>query len=71
MRFAAPEHITSITLSSGPLAVGTDGFVDLPDDVSQGDLQGLAANGFTLAPPSPAKPTKFTTSVETADAKTT
>jgi hypothetical protein len=70
MRFAAPDHITSITLSSGPIGVGTDGFVEVPDDASQGDLQGLITNGFMPAPVT-AKPIKAAPPVDTADAKNT
>ena len=46
MRFKAPEHVTEVHLSVGPVAV-VDGFLTLPDDASSGDLAGLSANGFT------------------------
>ena len=44
-RFAAPAHVSSVFLASGEYAVA-DGFVELPDAPSEGDLAGLAANGF-------------------------
>jgi hypothetical protein len=49
MKFKAPEHISSITLSTGPHAV-VDGVVEVSDDTNQGDLAGLGANGFTRLP---------------------
>lgn len=49
MRFAAPEHASDIMLSIGTIPV-VDGFADVPDDATEGDLGGLAVNGFTLAP---------------------
>ena len=49
MRYAAPSDVSGITLSTGPLTV-TDGFVEVPDDATAGDLGGLAVYGFTLAP---------------------
>jgi hypothetical protein len=45
MRFKAPADISGIDLSSGPVPV-MDGFVTIPDDANQGDLAGLAVNGF-------------------------
>ena len=45
MRYAAPADVGGINLSSGPLVV-TDGFVDVPDDATVGDLGGLATYGF-------------------------
>lgn len=48
MRFTAPADTTAAFLSSGPLAVES-GILTVPDDANQGDLAGLAANGFTLA----------------------
>jgi hypothetical protein len=45
MRFAAPSDVGGINLSSGPLVV-VDGFVDVPDDATPGDLGGLATYGF-------------------------
>lgn len=55
MRYAAPDDVTEVYLSSGPLAV-IDGFVDVPVDASTGDLAGMAANGFYLAPQASVKP---------------
>ncbi len=49
MRYAAPSDVTEVYLSTGPLTV-VDGFVDVPDDASTGDLAGLSVNGFTSAP---------------------
>lgn len=49
MRFAAPEDVSEIILSSGPLRV-ENGFVEVPDDATAGDLGGLAVNGFVAAP---------------------
>ena len=49
MRYAAPEHVTGISLSVGPFTV-VDGFIEVPDDLGQGDLGGLAMNGFKPAP---------------------
>jgi hypothetical protein len=50
-----------------------DGYVDVPDDLSQGDLGGLAMNGFTPAPvdaPAPAKAAKADQSPTGASPKT-
>jgi hypothetical protein len=44
-RYVAPAHVSSVFLSCGECAV-VDGVVELPDDLSEGDLIGLAANGF-------------------------
>lgn len=68
MRFAAPDHVTDITLSIGPVPV-VDGHVEVPDDLGQGDLGGLAMHGFTRvageAPaPSPVKAPKTEQSPE-------
>jgi hypothetical protein len=49
MRYAAPADVSGITLSIGPLTV-TNGFVEVPDDASPGDLGGLAVYGFVAAP---------------------
>lgn len=49
MRWKAPEHITSINLIAGKCEV-RNGFIEAPDDLSQGDLAGLAAHGFQPAP---------------------
>lgn len=57
MRYAAPADVTSIILSSGPLAV-VDGFVELPDDATQGDIGGLAMYGFYPAPMTSEAPAK-------------
>lgn len=48
MRYAAPSDVSGITLSTGPLTV-VDGFVDVPEDATPGDLGGLAVYGFTQA----------------------
>ncbi len=45
MRFAAPEHTSSIMLASGPVNV-IDGVATI-DNPSDSDRQALAANGFT------------------------
>ena len=44
-RFAAPEHVSAVTLSTGPNAV-VDGIVELLAPVAEGDRHGLLANGF-------------------------
>jgi hypothetical protein len=49
MRFAAPADVSAISLACGEFAV-VDGFVNVPDDLGQGDLAGLVANGFTAVP---------------------
>jgi hypothetical protein len=49
MRFAAPADTTAISLAAGEFPI-TDGFVDLPDDLGEGDLAGLAVHGFRAAP---------------------
>lgn len=49
MRYSAPADVSGINLSTGPLTV-VDGFVDVPDDATEGDLGGLAVYGFTPAP---------------------
>jgi hypothetical protein len=49
MRYSAPADVSSINLSTGPLTV-EDGYVEVPDDASEGDLGGLAVNGFLPAP---------------------
>lgn len=49
MRYAAPSDVSGITLSTGPLTV-VDGFVEVPDGATPGDLGGLAVYGFTPAP---------------------
>ena len=48
MRYAAPSDVSGITLSTGPLTV-VDGFVDVPQGATPGDLGGLAVYGFTPA----------------------
>ena len=48
MRFSAPADVSAISLAAGEFAV-VDGFVDLPEDIGDGDLSGLAANGFKRA----------------------
>lgn len=48
MRYAAPSDVSGITLSTGPLTV-VDGFVEVPDGATPGDLGGLAVYGFTPA----------------------
>ena len=45
-KFTGPTYITSIALASGPLAI-VDGVASL-DDPTDGDVAGLAANGFTM-----------------------
>jgi hypothetical protein len=61
MRYAAPSDVSGITLSTGPLTV-TDGYVEVPEEATAGDLGGLAVYGFVAAPgtaPSPvAAPSK-------------
>lgn len=48
-RFTAPADTSGITLSTGFHAV-TDGIIEVPDDITLGDRNGLAANGFQPAP---------------------
>lgn len=48
MRFSASADTSAISLAAGEFAV-VDGFVDLPEDIGDGDLAGLAANGFKRA----------------------
>lgn len=50
MRFKAPTDTSAVSLTVGEFAVDQDGFVEIPDDLSIGDLNGLAANGFVAAP---------------------
>jgi hypothetical protein len=66
MRYAAPAQVSDVVLSIGPVAV-IDGFITVPDDMPQGDANGLVVNGFTPAEDAPqsaptieapAKPTK-------------
>lgn len=45
-KFSGPAHVSSIVLSSGPLAV-VDGVAEVHEP-TQGDIAGLAANGFSL-----------------------
>ena len=49
MRFIAPPHVTRADLVNGPVLV-EDGVLEVPDDIGHGDITGLLANGFTLAP---------------------
>ena len=49
MRYAAPSDVSGITLSTGPLTV-VDGFVEVPEGATPGDLGGLAVYGFAAAP---------------------
>ena len=61
VRWSAPADTTAVTLASGPFAV-SDGAVDLPADLTEGEKLGLVAAGFSLAvtapDPAPVKPTK-------------
>jgi hypothetical protein len=54
MRFAAPEHASDVTTSSGVFPV-EQGFVELPEDTSPDDIGSLQVNGFTPAPAAPAR----------------
>jgi hypothetical protein len=45
MRFKAPEHVSNVTVSSGPLQV-EDGYVNTPDDCPETDNTSLLASGF-------------------------
>jgi hypothetical protein len=70
MRYSAPADVSGITLSTGQLTV-VDGFVEVPDDASEGDRGGLAVYGFTPAPdaaPDVAAGAKITTRMPPADA---
>jgi hypothetical protein len=44
-KYVAPAHASSVFLSDGEYPV-VDGVAELPDELSYGDLIGLAANGF-------------------------
>lgn len=62
MRYLAPVHTSSISLSSGEAFVDDTGHVTVDNDLlTQGDVAGLAANGFEVAAddeaesPAPAK----------------
>ena len=48
MRFSAPANVSSVSLTCGEFAV-VKGHVTLPKDIGEGDLAGLAANGFRRA----------------------
>jgi hypothetical protein len=48
-KFTGPEHITSINLSIGPVAV-ENGVAEIVGELTQGDVAGLIANGFKLVP---------------------
>jgi hypothetical protein len=61
MKFTAPDHITAITLSTGPVAV-VDGTLTIDGDLLEGDRAALVQYGFTPladepAPALKAKPT--------------
>lgn len=59
-RYTAPVDTSGITLSSG-FHLTVDGIVEVPDELTDGDRNGLAANGFRLAPaeePKKAPPVK-------------
>ncbi|MFX5752043.1 hypothetical protein ABTE32_21730, partial [Acinetobacter baumannii] len=49
MKFIAPADVTAISLSVGEFKV-IAGFVETPDELPDGDIQGLVANGFAAAP---------------------
>ena len=55
MKFIAPPHVSSASVSSGPIAV-VDGILELPDDAPQSDVDGLVVNGFAIIPDAPAAP---------------
>jgi hypothetical protein len=46
MRFVAPLNVSAVTLSCGEFAVDKNGFVEVPDDIETGDVNGLFSNGF-------------------------
>jgi len=47
-KYNAPAHTTQIHLTIGTVDV-KDGQIEVPAELSPGDIAGLAANGFTLA----------------------
>lgn len=49
IRYRAPAHISSITLSCGERTV-RNGVIEVPDTIGEGDRIGLAANGFVPVP---------------------
>jgi hypothetical protein len=57
MRFAAPADTSAISLTCGEFAV-KNGHIEVPHDVGQGDLAGLAAHGFRIAHKAPPAPEK-------------
>ena len=50
MRFKAPEHVTGVSLAAGEFTVDKNGYIDVPDDLSVGDIGGLSVNGFVSDP---------------------
>ena len=57
MRFAAPADVSAISLTCGEFAV-KDGHIEVPADIGQGDLAGLASHGFAIAHKAPPASTK-------------
>ena len=46
-KFKGPDHVTSITISTGPVTVES-GIAEIVGELTQGDVAGLKANGFDL-----------------------
>jgi hypothetical protein len=68
MRYAAPADVSGVELSVGPFAA-VDGYIEVPDDLNEGDRAGLQVNGFTLEPAeAPQKPAKGTATAQAPDA---
>ena len=57
MKFTAPDHVTAISLSSGPFAV-VDGAVTIDGELPDSDRAALVQYGFVPAPDEPAPPGK-------------
>ena len=58
MRYKAPDHTSEIFLSTGPLRVDDEGYVNAPDDLPHADVTALCANGFAPVPEKAAKAEK-------------
>lgn len=55
MRYLAPADVSAAILTN-IIAEVVDGAIEVPDDASDNDRMGLAANGFTLAVAEPVVP---------------
>lgn len=65
-KFTAPDHVTAIALSSGPLTV-IDGAVTIVGELLEGDRAALISYGFTQAPDEPAPPVKAKAAAPVSD----